>query len=411
MRNGENNNRIKPELLAPAGSYSKFMTALRFGADAAYIGGKNFSLRTFADNFTNDELKSAVEYAHSLDKRIYVTSNIFARNADFPLLKDYFSFLSEIKADAVIISDPGAVYLAKKYAPELPIHLSTQANTTNQYAVRFWKDQGVSRVILARELSLKEIAEIKAFTPEIELEAFVHGAMCISYSGRCLLSDYLDGRSSNRGACVQACRWKYEVRALNPSNGETGYLSLEEDEKGAYIFNSKDLNMLSALSELQKAGVDSFKIEGRMKSEYYLATVINAYRRAIDGEDSNELQKELSAVAHRDYTTAYAFGKNGATVNYENGQTKGDYAFIATVVDCQDGFIRAEMRNRFKTGEELEVLAPNKNFKKSFIVSEIYDSKGVSVADAKLVQELYSVKCPYALEAGDFLRRKNTVNQ
>ena len=251
---------MKAELLAPAGNDLKLRTALYFGADAVYLGGKHFSLRTFADNFTQDELKSAVAYAHSHGKKVYVTANVYAKNADFVALKEYFIQLDEFGVDAVIVSDPGIVYFVKKYAPNLQIHLSTQANTTNAYAVRFWQEQGVSRVILARELSLKEIKEIHDFVPEIELEAFVHGAMCISYSGRCLLSDYLDGRSSNRGACVQPCRWRYEVRALNPTNGQTEWLPIEEDEKGTYIFNSKDLNMLSRLQEMEGAGICSFKI-------------------------------------------------------------------------------------------------------------------------------------------------------
>lgn len=244
---------MKAELLAPAGSYSKLLTALHFGADAVYVGGKKFSLRTFADNFTAEELQSAVSLAHSLGKKVYVTANIFAKNADFSMLGEYFQTLQSIGADAAIISDPGAVYLAKKVAPKLPIHLSTQANTTNQYAVKFWHEQGVSRVILARELPLKEISEIHDFVPEVELEAFVHGAMCISYSGRCLLSDYLDGRSSNRGACVQSCRWRYEVRAQNATNGKSEWLPVEEDGKGTYIFNSKDLNMLSHLDKMEGA--------------------------------------------------------------------------------------------------------------------------------------------------------------
>ena len=301
---------MKAELLAPAGSYSKFLTALHFGADAVYVGGKNFSLRTFADNFTAEELKSAVLHAHNLHKKVYVTANIFAKNADFKQLEEYFQYLQEIGADAAIVSDPGAVYLAKKVAPNLQLHLSTQANTTNKYSVKFWKDQGVSRVVLARELSLNEVSEIHDFVPDIELEAFIHGAMCISYSGRCLLSDYLDGRSSNRGACVQSCRWRYEVRALNATNGQAEWLPIEQDEKGTYIFNSKDLNLLQHIDTMEKAGIDSFKIEGRMKSGYYLATVINAYRRAMDGQALSVSQTELNNVAHRDYTTAYALGEN-----------------------------------------------------------------------------------------------------
>lgn len=255
---------MKAELLAPAGSYDKFLTAIRFGADAVYLGGKQFSLRTFADNFTEEELKSAIDYAHTLGKKVYVTVNVYARNADFLMLADYFKRLQAFQADGVIVSDLGVAYVAKKNAPNLSLHISTQANTTNKYAVKFWQEQGASRVILARELSIKEIAEIHEFVPEMELETFVHGAMCISYSGRCLLSDYLDGRSSNRGACVQSCRWKYEVRALNATNGKSEWLPIEQDEKGTYIFNSKDLNMLYRLEELEKAGVSSFKIEGRM---------------------------------------------------------------------------------------------------------------------------------------------------
>ena len=405
MKNERENNRINAELLAPAGSYSKLLTALHFGADAVYVGGKNFSLRTFADNFTHEELASAIELAHSLGKKVYVTANIFARNADLSLMEEYFKTLEALKADAAIISDPGAIYAAKKAAPTLPIHLSTQANTTNKYAVKFWWEQGVSRVILARELSIKEIAEIHAFVPEIELETFVHGAMCISYSGRCLLSDYLDGRSSNRGACVQSCRWKYEVRALNATNGKSEWLPVEQDGRGTYIFNSKDLNMLSRIRDLENAGVSSFKIEGRMKSGYYLATVINAYRRAMDGGDMEISERELLAVAHRDYTQAYADGQNAETVNYEDSQSKGDFTYIADVLDYKDGFVWVEMRNRFKNGDRLEVLTADENFGKSFVVDEMYDNTGAVCEDAKLVQGVYKIKCPYALKKGDYLRR------
>ncbi len=397
---------MKTELLAPAGSYEKLKTALYFGADAAYVGGKQFSLRTFADNFTAEELQSAVQLAHEKGKKLYVTANVFARNADFALLKDYFADLQQIGVDGAIISDPGAIYLCKQVAPRLEIHLSTQANTTNKYAVKFWQEQGVSRIVLARELSLKEIAEIHDFCPEMELEAFVHGAMCISYSGRCLLSDYLDGRSSNRGACVQSCRWRYEVRALNATNGQSEWLPIEQDDKGTYVFNSKDLNMLSRLQDLEKAGVCSFKIEGRMKSGYYLATVINAYRRLMDGGEFALSDAELSNVAHREYTQAYALGNNRQTVNYDDSQSRGEYVYIADVKGSENGYVFAEMRNRFRAGDRLEVLSPNEHFAKSFLVEEILDSKGESTEDAKLVQELYKIKCPYALQTGDYLRRK-----
>lgn len=397
---------MKAELLAPAGNFSKMKTALYFGADAVYLGGKNFSLRTFADNFTLDELKQAVEYAHSHGKKVYITANIYAKNADFDLLKEYFVYLQTIGVDGVIISDPGVVYLVKTCAPKLCIHLSTQANTTNKYAVKFWAEQGVSRVILARELSIKEIAEIHEFCPQIELEAFVHGAMCISYSGRCLLSDYLDGRSSNRGACVQSCRWKYEVRPINPT-GETGeWLPVEQDEKGTYIFNSKDLNMISRLTELKNAGVSSFKIEGRMKSGYYLASVINAYRRVMDGAMLSLGEKELLSVAHRDYTQAYADGSNNKTVNYTDSQSKGEYKYIADVLGYKDGRVFVEMRNRFKEGDILEILSPTENFAKSFPVKDMKDMQGESVADAKLVQAVYTIACPYKVQAGDYLRKR-----
>lgn len=398
---------MQAELLTPAGSFAKMETALHFGADAVYLGGKSFSLRTFADNFTAEELRSAVTLAHSIGKKVYVTVNILARNHDFAQLGEYLQELSLCGVDGVIVSDVGVVYLAKKVAPNLSLHLSTQANTTNKYSVKFWQDEGVSRIILARELSLKEIAEIHAFAPEMELEAFVHGAMCISYSGRCLLSDYLDGRSSNRGACVQSCRWRYEVRALNATNGKSEWLPIEEDDKGTYIFNSKDLNMLSRLKEMEDAGVRSFKIEGRMKSAYYLATVINAYRRAMNGENEGVSAEELLAVAHREYTQAYADGKNAQTVNYADSQSKGDYVYIADVLDSKDGYVYAQMRNRFYTGDVLEVLSPDGNFRKTFTVTDMYSSKGEQINDAKLVCETYKIACPYTLRKGDFLRRKN----
>ncbi len=390
------------ELLAPAGNYAKLKTALQFGADAAYLGGKSFSLRTFADNFTEEELRAGVALAHGQGKKVYVTANVFAKNADFCRLREYFRFLQEIGVDGAIISDPGAIYVAKQEAPKLALHLSTQANTTNKYSVKFWQEQGVSRIVLARELSLKEIAEIHELVPEMELEAFVHGAMCISYSGRCLLSDYLDGRSSNRGACVQSCRWKYEVRA---TDGKGAWLPVEEDGKGTYIFNSKDLNMLQSLREMEGAGIRSFKIEGRMKSGYYLATVINAYRRAMDGGAFDLANEELLAVAHRAYTQAYAMGSNRETVNYEDSQSKGKYTYIADVLGYEQGFAVVEMRNRFRQGDCLEVLSPGENFKKAFLVEELYDSSGGRVEDAKLVQGIYKIKCPYPLVAGEYLRR------
>lgn len=399
---------FKPELLAPAGNLSKLKTAIHFGADAVYLGGKNFSLRTFADNFTEEEMVEAVDFVHSSGRKVYVTVNIFAKNSDFSEMEKYLKFLQNIGVDAVLISDPGVIYMAKNAAPELTIHLSTQANTTNKYAVKFWMKQGLSRVVLARELSLKEIREIHDFVPEIELEAFVHGAMCISYSGRCLLSNYLDGRESNRGACVQVCRWNYALRRI-PAEENAREIEIMEDSKGSYIMNSKDLNMIRYLKEMQESGICSFKIEGRMKSEYYLATVINAYRRAIDDGVDDVLAHELFNTAHRDYTTAYMLGGNNETVNYNNTQEKGDCDYIANVFgECfeREGFVIVEMRNRFKKGDVLQILSSDDNFGKTFIVTEFYNSKGELCDDGKLVQELYAVRCPYSLKRGDILRRR-----
>ena len=393
------------ELLAPAGNFEKLKTAFYFGADAAYVGGKDFSLRSFADNFTREELEKAVKYAHALKKKVYVTANIFAKNNDLPLLEDYFAYLESIGVDAAIVSDSGAVYAAKKSAKKLQLHISTQANLTNKYAVKFWREQGASRAILARELSLDEIAEIHAYVPDIELEAFVHGAMCISYSGRCLLSDYLAHRPSNRGECVQACRWNYQIRK-NDAHSDSGWLDLEEDGRGTYVLNSKDLNMSAHLDKMAKAGVCSFKIEGRMKSEYYLATVINAYRRCIDGGFDEVVGRELLTAAHRDYTTAYALGENTETVNYADSQAKGDCDYIANVLSCEDGFITVEMRGRFKVGDTLEVLSPSENFGKSFAVELAYIGADEQVDDCKLVQGKYRIPCPYKLNAGDILRRR-----
>ncbi len=389
------------ELLAPAGNFAKLKTAFYFGADAVYVGGKDFSLRSFADNFTRDELVSAVKYAHALGKKIYVTANVFAKNTDLRLMEDYFGFLGEAGADAVIVSDSGVFYAVRKSAPKLSVHISTQANLTNKYAVRFWKEQGAERAILARELSLGEIAEIHSFVPDIELEAFVHGAMCISYSGRCLLSDYLASRPSNRGECVQACRWNYTLKS-----GDRDPLTVEEDERGTYVLNSKDLNMSAHLDKMRKAGVCSFKIEGRMKSEYYLATVINAYRRCIDGGFNKTVEEELLTAAHRDYTTAYAFGENHQTVNYSDSQTKGDCDYIANVLSSSDGYAEVEMRTRFFVGDRLEVLSPDGDFRKSFTVEKAFKSDGEEVSDCKLVQERYKISCPYSLSEGDILRRR-----
>ncbi len=401
------------ELLAPAGNIGKLKTALYFGADAVYLGGKNLSLRSFSDNFDDDELSFAVNLAHSENKKVYVTVNIFARNADFCIIETYLRYLESIKVDGVIVSDPGIIMLARKVAPSLPIHISTQANTLNKYSASFWADCGAKRIILARELSLSDIKEIRDYLPDtVEIETFCHGAMCISYSGRCLLSDYFANRSSNRGQCVQACRWNYSLREKN-SDGE--FYDITEDEKGTYILNSKDLNMISYLDKLYDAGVSSLKIEGRMKSEYYVATVINAYRRAIDEFErlgsaykNNPLfESEILKTNHRAFTTAYMMGDNHETVNYADSQSVGEKTFIAVVTnyDKVSGIAEIEMRNRFFIGDKLEVLSPSSAFNKIIEVTDLKDENGDTVADAKIVQQKLYLKTDLPLYKGDILRK------
>lgn len=402
----------KLELLAPAGNFSKLKTAVYYGADAVYIGGKSFSLRAFSDNFTDEEIVEAVKFAHGKNVKIYVTVNIFAKNSDFEKAAEYFRFLERAKVDAVLITDVGLISLCKKVAPELKIHLSTQANTLNKYAVKFWGELGLERVVLARELSLSEIKEISEFNPETQLEAFVHGAMCISYSGRCLLSNYFNGRDANRGECVQACRWQYELREKS-KNGE--FFPIEEDERGSYILNSKDLNMIEHIDEMAEAGVCSLKIEGRMKSEYYLATVINAYRRAIDEyykiggkyKKNKMFYDELLKTNHRVFTTAYMLGENKDTVNYSDSQSAGEKQFIATVLEGtnDEGYFIAEMRNRFKKGDKLELLTPNENFNSVILPGRITDEEGNDIDDAKIVQQKLRIYSDKKVSAGDILRR------
>ncbi len=402
----------KLELLAPAGNFSKLKTAVYYGADAVYIGGKSFSLRAFSDNFTDEEIVEAVKFAHGKNVKIYVTVNIFAKNSDFEKAAEYFRFLERAKVDAVLITDVGLISLCKKVAPELKIHLSTQANTLNKYAVKFWGELGLERVVLARELSLSEIKEISEFNPETQLEAFVHGAMCISYSGRCLLSNYFNGRDANRGECVQACRWQYELREKS-KNGE--FFPIEEDERGSYILNSKDLNMIEHIDEMAEAGVCSLKIEGRMKSEYYLATVINAYRRAIDEyykiggkyKKNKMFYDELLKTNHRVFTTAYMLGENKETVNYSDSQSAGEKQFIATVLEGtnDEGYFIAEMRNRFKKGDKLELLTPNDNFNSVILPGKITDEEDNDIEDAKIVQQKLRIYSDIKVSAGDILRR------
>lgn len=402
----------KLELLAPAGNFSKLKTAVYYGADAVYLGGKSFSLRAFSDNFSGEEIVEAVKFAHGKNVKIYVTVNIFARNSDFGKAADYFRFLESAGVDAVLITDVGLISLCKQVAPRLKIHLSTQANTLNKYAVKFWGDLGLERVVLARELSLADVKEISDFCPETQLEAFVHGAMCISYSGRCLLSNYFNGRDANRGECVQACRWQYELREKSKA-GE--FFGIEEDERGSYILNSKDLNMIDHIGEMAEAGVCSLKIEGRMKSEYYLATVINAYRRAIDSfykiggkyKENRMFYDELLKTNHRIFTTAYMLGGNDETVNYSDSQSAGEKQFVANVIEGtnEEGYFVVEMRNRFKKGDRLELLTPNDNFNAEIIVEKMTDEDSNEIKDAKLVQQKIRIYSDIEVSAGDILRK------
>ncbi len=401
------NNTKRVELLAPAGSYEKMLTAFHFGADAVYLAGKRFGLRAFADNFTDEQIAQATEYAHSIGKKVYVTVNVFAHNKDFDGLKDYLAVLENAQVDAVIVSDLGVFQFVKANS-NLNIHVSTQANTTNKYSVKAWTDMGAERVVLAREVGLKNIAEIKDFCPNTQLETFVHGAMCISYSGRCLLSNYLTHRDGNKGECVQACRWAWQVK----EESRDEWLPVQEDERGTYIFNSKDMNMLAHVGQLMDAGVDSFKIEGRMKSAFYVATTINAYRRAIDAYEQGKLTQEtvdmlnydLRKASHRKYTTGFYFDEDQSRQYYQSSRAVEESKFIAKVLDYKDGIATVEQRNKFVPGEVLEILSVGDSFNKTFTVGEVTDEKGKPVAVCNIVQQTLNFACPYTLYPGDILR-------
>lgn len=396
----------RPELLAPVGGADKLPYALHFGADAVYLGGKNFGLRAFSDNFDDEEMSKAISFAHSLGKKVYVTLNIFAKNADFGEMGEYVQKLVSFGADAAIVSDPGVVDFVMKTAPELDVHLSTQANTTNKYAAAFWAKQGVKRIVLARELTLDEIKEIKDYLgDDAEIEVFVHGAMCISYSGRCLLSTYLTPRDSNRGECVQACRWDYEIR----EKGKDGFLPISEDGRGSYILNSKDLCTMPFLDKIIEAGASSLKIEGRMKSAYYVGAAVRAYRKRIDDYLSGkpydeELVKELEKITHREYTSGFYLGK--AEQCYETSKPANDYRYCADVTgyDEEKGLLEIVQRNRFYEGDELETVSNLGG--KTLKATEIYDEKGNRVPDCKYVMQKLFVKTDVKLEKYDMLRKK-----
>ena len=391
------------ELLAPAGNFDKLVTAVHFGADAVYFAGKQFGLRAFAGNFSDEEIVKAMEFLHAHGKKGYVTLNIVAKDSDFENINPYLQLLVEAKVDGVIVSDVGVIYYLRKNFPTLNVHVSTQANVNNSFSAKFFADMGVTRIVLAREMSIDEIALLRKNLPKnVEIEAFVHGAMCISYSGRCLLSNYLTGRDSNRGACVQACRWQYTIREV----GRKDELPIEEDERGTYILNSKDLCMIEHLQELEKAGVVSLKIEGRMKSDYYVASVVNAYRRALDKKNEMSLlQEELEKTSHRRYTTGFYFGSDDKEY-LEDSMPVQTAEFVAKVVeDSHNGTVKVEMRNRFKKGDVLEILSPNDAFLKKIKIEKIVDGKGSEIDDCKRVQDIVTINCPYDLKTGDILRR------
>ena len=397
------------ELLAPAGTFEKMETAFRFGADAVYFAGKKFGLRAFAGNFTNNEILEATTYAHSIGKKVYITINILAHESDFDGLKEYLNELVDANVDAVIVSDLGIIEFIKTHAPSLTIHVSTQANILNSYAMNFMYRMGVKRIILAREVSVAEIKEIKKHIPkDLELECFVHGAMCISYSGRCLLSNYLTGRDANRGACAQPCRWEYTITEKS-RKGEQ--YEIQEDQRGTYILNSKDMMMIEHLKELKDAGIVSFKVEGRMKSPYYVANVVNAYRRAIDNldnltnKDFEMLKNELYKTSHRQYTTGFYFGANDKE-SLKSSMPVQTSEFMAVVLDNADGEkVLVEQRNRFKVGDILEVLSPSENFNKQIKITKITDEKGQDIQDAKGVQQKLYIYTNLRLEKNDILRK------
>ena len=406
---------MKLELLSPAGNLEKMKVACHFGADAVYFAGKEFGLRAYADNFTEQEMAQAFAYLHSIGKKGYVTLNVFPYDEDFSKIKEYLPFVKEINADGVIVSDPGVISLARSIVPDLELHLSTQANTLNSYSARFWADMGVKRIVLARELSLDRIKAIRdALDPSVEIECFAHGAMCISYSGRCLLSNYLSGRDNYKGECVQACRWNYVIHEKNRNSRE---FPIEEDERGAYIMNSHDLKTITFLDRLIAAGVTSFKIEGRMKTAYYVASVTDAYRRALDEAAAHpndyhckkEWEEELSLCSNRGFTTGFMLGGKGGsdTIGYEDSKSDGGAEFIGKVLgyDFNKKCVIIEQRNRFSVGDKLELLAPAREVAE-IPVKEIFTLQGESIQDALRVQEKLLIPTEIVAEEGDILRRR-----
>ena len=404
----------KLELLIPASSLEVLKIAVIYGADAVYIGGEAFGLRAKAKNFTLEEMKEGIEFAHAHDCKVYVTANILAHNYDLDGARQYFKELKQIGPDALIISDPGMFTIAKEELPDIDIHISTQANNTNYMTYQFWWKQGAKRVVSARELSLNEIKQIRERIPdEMEIETFMHGAMCISYSGRCLLSSFMAGRDANRGACTHPCRWKYSI-VEESRPGE--YMPVYENERGTYIFNSKDLCMIEHIPEMLNAGIDSFKIEGRMKTALYVATVARTYRLAIDEfiQDENLYKKripfyksEISKCTYRQYTTGFFFGKpDENTQIYDTNTYIKEYTYLGIVGEQNaQGLYHIEQRNKFSVGETIEVMRPNGD-NVLVTVKRITDERGVDMESAPHPKQQLYIDLGVKLEQYDVLRRK-----
>ena len=401
------------ELLIPAGSLDVLKTAVIYGADAVYIGGEAFGLRAKAKNFTKEDMKEGIAFAHEREVKVYVTANILAHNEDLPGVEEYFEEMKEVRPDALIISDPGVFAIARKILPDMELHVSTQANNTNYGTFLFWYNQGAKRVVTARELSLKEIKEIRDRIPEnMEIESFIHGAMCISYSGRCLLSNYFVGRDANQGACTHPCRWKYSV-VEETRPGE--YMPVYENERGTYIFNSKDLCMIEHIPEMIEAGIDSFKIEGRMKTALYVATVARTYRKAIDDYlESPEKYRanmewykaEIGKCTYREFTTGFYFHKPDATTQiYDSNTYVKNYTYIGTVETVfEDGSFQMEQKNKFTVGETIEIMKPDgRNL--AVTVEEIRNEEGEQMESAPHPKQILRVRLSETPKAYDILRR------
>ena len=405
-----------PELLIPASSLEVLKTAVIFGADAVYIGGEAFGLRAKAKNFSLEDMKEGIAFAHAHDVKVYVTANILAHNGDLDGVRTYFEELKEIGPDALIIADPGVFDIAKEVCPEIERHISTQANNTNYGTYNFWYRQGASRVVSARELSLQELKELRAKIPaDLEIETFVHGAMCISYSGRCLLSNYFTGRDANQGACTHPCRWKYAV-VEETRPGE--YMPVYENERGTYIFNSKDLCMIEHIPELIDAGIDSLKIEGRMKTALYVATVARTYRKALDDYQKDpELYRknmpwyldQISNCTYRQFTTGFFFGKpDSESQIYDSNTYIKEYTYLGIVGEVKDCLIRIELRNKFSVGETIEIMKPDGRNVEAKVV-RIVNQDGEEQENAPHPKQILFVELSEQADVYDLLRRQEKV--